>query len=134
MLKLLLGVVIIIPPACCAPSSSSFESAAYLIITIARLSRHGFPYAPMHPPIFTFSFLTFKKLTCRRRNRVRGPMISGFIFRVRCGFLREIRAPRRTTKHRNSYERGTSKKQVALQFRPSVLFMAERDRKRAYAD
>lgn len=44
----------------------------------------------MCPPTFTFSFLTFKKLACRRRDRVRGLMISGFIFRVRCGFLHEV--------------------------------------------
>jgi len=40
------------------------------------------------------------------------------------------------TKHRNSYkrERSISEKQVALQFRPLVLFMIERRQEAVYAD
>lgn len=78
------------------------------------------PQVFLRPPTFTFSFLTFKKLrvACRRRDWVHGPVISGFIFRVRCGFLREMCVRRTVTKHRNSYERGRSisEKQVALPY------------------
>jgi len=112
----------IIPPARCAPSSSSFESAACSIITIARLSRHGFSCARcirlfLRSP---FSLSRNWRVAAGTGYAGRWFWVSSFASdAVSCA--RCVR--RAVTKHRNSYERGTSKKQVALQFRPSVLFM-----------
>lgn len=116
----------------CNPSGALYAKFI-IIIRVFCVSRH-YNNSPQPPWVFLrvrcIRLLLRSPFSLSRnwRDRVRGPMISGFIFRIRCGFLREVCAPCAVTKHRNSYERGRSiseRKQVALQFRSPVLFMVE---------
>ena len=138
MLKLLHGVVIIvIPPAFRTPnSSSSFESSACPLITIPRratgfLASDASTYFYRSP----FSLSRNWRVATRTGYAARSFRVLSFVSdAVSCS--RCVR--RAVTKHRNSYkrERSISEKQVALQFRPPVLFMVERYKRQeaAYAD
>lgn len=139
MLKLLLGVVIIvIPPARCTPSSSSSsESSACPIITIARLS-HAKGFLTSDASAYFYVLLShFRETGVSPPGPGTVLMISGFIFRVRCGFLCEVYTPRHNKaqeslwKGSEAYRRSRSSYNSAL---PYCLWLKGKNRKRAYAD